>query len=99
MPFRIMRAAMTTAVATALALTVVKGAGQEQEPFRAGTRIVPVLTTVLDAQRRLVPDLEQADFTVLDNGKPVELSVFQNETTPFTVVVMLDTSASMTNNL
>jgi Ca-activated chloride channel homolog len=71
-----------------------------QDPtFRAGTRIVPVLTTVIDAQRRLVPDLERADFTVFDNGKPVELTFFQNETTPFTVVVMLDTSASMTANL
>lgn len=73
---------------------------QAQEPtFRAGTRIVPVLTTVLDAQRRLVPDLERSDFTVLDNGKPVDLTLFQNETTPFTVVVMLDTSASMTAHL
>jgi Ca-activated chloride channel homolog len=71
----------------------------EDPTFRAGTRIVPVLTTVIDAQRRLVPDLERADFAVLDNGKPVELTFFKNETTPFTVVVMLDTSASMTANL
>jgi Ca-activated chloride channel family protein len=75
------------------------GVVRAQEPFRAATRVVPVLTTVTDAQRRLVPDLEQSDFTVLDNGKPVDLSFFQNETTPFTVVVMLDTSASMTTHL
>lgn len=90
MPFRL------TSLAVLLAAAVVTA----QEPtFKAGTRIVPVLTTVIDAQRRLVPDLERADFTVLDNGKPVELTLFQNETTPFTVVVMLDTSASMTANL
>src|SRR5689334_14922781 len=67
--------------------------------FKAGTRIVPVLTTVTDAQRRLVPDLQKADFSILDNGKPQDISLFQNETTPFTVVVMLDTSASMTGSL
>lgn len=90
MPFRL------TSLAVLLAAAVVTA----QEPtFKAGTRIVPVLTTVIDAQRRLVPDLERTDFTVLDNGKPVELTLFQNETTPFTVVVMLDTSASMTANL
>jgi len=71
-----------------------------QEPiFRAATRIVPVLTTVTDAQGRLVPNLEKEDFTVLDNGKPVELALFLNETQPFTTVVMLDFSASMTGNL
>jgi VWFA-related protein len=39
------------------------------------------------------------DFTILDNGKPQPITLFQNETQPFTVVVMLDFSASMTANL
>jgi Ca-activated chloride channel family protein len=73
---------------------------QQQEPtFRAGTRIVPVYTTVLDSQGRLVPNLEQDAFTILDNGKPQEITFFQNDVTPFTVVVMMDYSASMTANL
>jgi Ca-activated chloride channel family protein len=71
-----------------------------QEPtFRSSTRIVPVIATVLDAQGRLVPGLEQDEFTILDNGKPVEITFFQNEVQPFTAVVMLDYSASMTANL
>jgi Ca-activated chloride channel homolog len=75
-------------------------AAQEQQPtFRAGTQIVPVYTTVLDSQGRLVPSLEQDDFTILDNGRPQEITFFQNEVTPFTVVVMMDYSASMTANL
>ena len=45
------------------------------------------------------PDLERGDFSILDNGKPAELSLFSNESQPFTAVVMLDTSASMTANL
>ena len=71
-----------------------------QEPtFRSSTRIVPVVTTVTDAQGRLVPGLEQGEFTILDNGKPQEITFFQNEVQPFTVVVMMDYSASMTANL
>ena len=73
-------------------------AGQEAT-FRATTQIVSVPTTVLDPQGRLVPNLQQDQFAILDNGKPQEITFFQNETQPFTVVVMLDYSASMTNNL
>jgi Ca-activated chloride channel family protein len=67
--------------------------------FRSATSIVPVLTTVLDAQGRLVPNLTREDFVVLDNGRPQELVFFQNEVQPFTVVVMLDFSFSMNANL
>jgi Ca-activated chloride channel family protein len=71
----------------------------QQATFKSGTSIVPVLTTVTDNQGRLVPNLEQEDFTVLDNGKPQPITLFQNETQPFTVVVMLDFSFSMTTHL
>jgi Ca-activated chloride channel homolog len=75
-----------------------------QEPqtpvFRGNARTeVPVYATVLDSSGRLVPDLDRPDFTVLDDGKPVELTQFSNATQPFTAVVMMDTSASMTANL
>ncbi len=45
---------------------------------------------------RLVPDLAQEDFEIYDNGKLQTLTTFDNEPTPITVVVMLDTSGSMT---
>jgi Ca-activated chloride channel homolog len=72
----------------------------QQEPtFKSSTRIVSVIATVIDAQGRLVPDLEQEDFTILDNGKPQTITFFEDEVRPFTAVVMLDFSASMTANL
>ncbi len=88
-------------VAIVVGLTVALGiASHAQEPtFRAGTRIVPIVATVTDAERRLVPGLEKPDFSLLDNGKPQEIGFFESEVTPFTVVVMLDTSASMTGSL
>ena len=86
-------------LASAIAVLSTAALLAQQATFRSSTSIVPVLTTVLDAQGRLVPSLEQADFTILDNGKPQELVFFQNEVQPFTVVVMLDFSFSMNANL
>jgi Ca-activated chloride channel family protein len=71
-----------------------------QEPtFRSGSRVVPSYVTVVDANNRLVTDLTRDDFEVLDNGRPQEITIFDNEVRPFTAVVMLDTSVSMTDRL
>jgi Ca-activated chloride channel family protein len=74
-------------------------AAQDQPLFRSSVRTVPVYATVLDSTGRLIPDLVQADFSILDNGKPADIGLFSSEPQPFTAVVMLDTSASMTANL
>ena len=74
-------------------------AAQQQPVFRSSVRTVPIYATVVDASGRLVPELEQGDFSVLDNGKPADIALFSNESQPFTSIVMLDTSASMTANL
>jgi len=74
-------------------------ANQDQPIFKSNVRTVPIYATVVDPSGRLVPGLEQADFSILDNGKPADVSLFSNESQPFTAVVMLDTSASMTANL
>ena len=71
----------------------------QQPTFRTGTRTVALYATVTDAQKRLVPDLTQDDFEIFDNDKPQTIDLFVNEVQPITVVVMLDTSASMTGNL
>lgn len=94
-------------LSTVVALSVVDGLvavgaqqGNGQTPvFREAARIVPVIATVTDADGRLVPGLEKEDFTILDNGKVQETAVFQSTVEPFSVVVMLDKSASMTGNL
>ena len=72
--------------------------GQEAT-FRSGTRTVAIYATAQDEKRRLVGDLMKEDFEVLDNDKVQTIDLFVNEVQPITVVVMLDTSASMTGNL
>ena len=94
---------MSPIVPVCLALTlggfVLAAPAQEQPIFKANVRTVPIYSTVIDSGGRLVADLERGDFAILDNGKPADVSLFSNESQPFTAVVMLDTSASMTANL
>ncbi len=73
--------------------------GAQQPTFRSGTQTVPLYITVTDAAGRLVPGMTKDDFTVLDNGIPQDITVFDNTIRPITTVVMLDTSGSMTLNL
>ena len=95
---------LTLTVVAALGLGTLALAGslpQQQTPpqgFRSTTLTVPIYTTVLDKDGRLVADLEERDFEVLDNGKPVPLSGFVRDVQPISVVVALDTSASMMNS-
>lgn len=80
------------AVCAALVAAAAVASGQ----IKVTTQTVPLYVTVTDEQKRLVPDLEREDFEVFDNGKPQSLTNFDNQQTPFTAVVMLDTSGSMT---
>lgn len=82
----------------ALATAAVAGARGQGPTFRTSTRTVPLYTTVVDSQGRLVPNLAKEDFEILDNDKLQDIDVFVDETQPITVVVMLDRSASMTAN-
>ena len=90
---------LTAAAAFACISTLVAAGGPQQPIFRAGTQIVSLFATVTDAQKRLVPDLTQNDFEILDNDKPQPVVFFQNEIQPISVVVMLDTSGSMTGTI
>jgi VWFA-related protein len=84
-------------MAVAAALSAALAAQQPQGPvFKAGTSVVSLFVTVADAQKRLVPDLTKDDFEVYDNDKSQSISYFDNSIHPITVVVMLDTSGSMT---
>jgi Ca-activated chloride channel family protein len=72
----------------------------QQPTFKSGSGlIVSMFTTVTDTNQRLVPDLTIDDFEILDNEKPQPIVIFDNRVQPVTVIVMLDTSGSMTMSL
>src|SRR5262245_54453796 len=82
-----------------LGAAIAVGVSAQQQPFRISSQTVPIYATVVDANGRLVPDLLEEHFEVFDNLKPKPLTVFKSDVQPITVVVMLDTSGSMTLNL
>lgn len=72
-----------------------------QDPIlRVDVRLVRVLTTVRDASGALLGTLDKADFTLVDNGAPQALSVFERRTEqPLSVALLVDTSGSTASNL
>jgi len=70
-----------------------------QPTFRATTRVVSIFATVFDGNGRLAPDLVKEDFDVFDNEKAQEIILFDNKIQPISVVVLLDTSLSVTGSI
>ena len=63
--------------------------------FRAGVEIVQMAATVVDADGRLVGDLERDDFEIFEDGRRQPLTHFTRERVPLSVGVVLDVSQSM----
>lgn len=70
-------------------------AAPQRPRFLAGTHTVAIHATVVDRHGQVVTNLEQADFEVYDNGQRQQLTLFDREIQPITIVVMLDRSGSM----
>jgi VWFA-related protein len=71
-------------------------AAQEPTSLRVSVRLVNVVTTVMDAAGRHVPNLKADDFTILEDGVPQKISHFtQDRDVPVSVGLLLDTSGSM----
>ncbi|MGH9661527.1 MAG: VWA domain-containing protein, partial [Bryobacteraceae bacterium] len=68
--------------------------------FRVDVRLVRVLATVKDSAGRLVGSLEKRDFTILDNGAPQEIAVFERQSSqPVCVSLLIDVSGSTAKEL
>src|SRR5580765_2365693 len=93
---RLLRLAAALALACAASAALFAQGGAV---FKSGTEIVSLFVTVADAQGRLVPDLTKEDFEILDNEKVQPIVYFENVIQPISVVVMLDTSGSMTGSI
>jgi VWFA-related protein len=62
---------------------------------RAAVTLVEVHATVRTSQGTYVNDLRREDFTVLESGRPQEISVFSSERKPVHLALLFDSSASM----
>ncbi|HVS21020.1 MAG TPA: VWA domain-containing protein [Pyrinomonadaceae bacterium] len=66
----------------------------EGDVIRVDTTLVTVPVSVLDRQGRFVPNLQREDFSVFENGVEQSIAYFEPAEKPFTVALLLDTSAS-----
>ncbi len=67
---------------------------EEGDIVRVDTTLVTVPVSVLDRQGRFIPNLKREDFTVSENGVEQSIAYFEPAEKPFTVALLLDTSAS-----
>ncbi|MGD9563562.1 MAG: VWA domain-containing protein [Pyrinomonadaceae bacterium] len=67
---------------------------REDEIIRIETDLVTTPVSVMDRNGRFIPGLRKQDFKIFENGVPQEITYFQSEETPFTVILMIDTSPS-----
>ncbi|MGH9218903.1 MAG: VWA domain-containing protein [Vicinamibacterales bacterium] len=88
--------ALAEASRSAVALAKADGIAQEKpQIFRAGVELVSLNVTVTDAQGRYITDLDQADFSVFEDGAKQELSFFNRSNLPIALSLLIDSSASM----
>ncbi|HVH59051.1 MAG TPA: VWA domain-containing protein, partial [Candidatus Sulfotelmatobacter sp.] len=73
---------------------------QAGQTFVKEVNLVDVLFTVLNRRNKLVPDLQENDFKVFDEGKPQEIRYFSKQTDlPLRIGMLLDTSNSIRDRI
>ena len=73
---------------------------QSGQTFKREVNLVDVLFTVLNRRNKLVPDLEQGDFKVFDEGKAQDIRYFSKQSDlPLRIGMLLDTSNSIRDRI
>jgi VWFA-related protein len=77
--------------------TTAQGPASASPQFRFESRVdlVNVTVTVSDASGRFVPGLKKEDFTLFEDDKPQDVSLFFSERVPVSLGIAIDTSGSM----
>ncbi|HSR05895.1 MAG TPA: hypothetical protein VLM42_01985, partial [Bryobacteraceae bacterium] len=71
-------------------------APQDEIPvFTADSRLVVVHASVIDKNNKLVTNLQEPAFKVLENGVEQPLKIFRREDLPVSLGIIIDNSGSM----
>jgi VWFA-related protein len=71
-----------------------------QATFSTNVKLVQVFASVRDGKGAIVKDLDKADFTLKEDGKPQNIQFFSRESNlPLTLGLLVDTSLSQRNVL
>ena len=94
---------MASWVRLAAAVTLVSmwhtHAGAQQPTYRSATELVSLNVSVIDHSLRPVAGLAADQFQVFEDGVQQELKFFSPGELPLDVIILLDTSASMTGSM
>ena len=72
----------------------------QDQVFRSGASLVALNVSVLDGSgRRFVTDLSRSDFAVFEDGVQQQVSFFESSLVPVDLILMLDTSSSMSDKV
>lgn len=71
-----------------------EGETVESDVIRTDTSLVTVPVTVLDRNGRYVPLLRREHFRIMENGVEQKIAYFATTDSPFSVVLLIDTSGS-----
>src|SRR2546426_3090408 len=71
----------------------------EEQPVRINATLVQVPAVVTDRSGKFVTDLSRGDFSVSEDGKRQDISLFAAIKQPFSAVMVLDTSNSAQDRL
>ena len=66
----------------------------EGDVVRVNTTLVSIPVTVMDRNGRFIPNLHQQDFRIYEDGVEQQVAYFASIEKPFTVALVIDTSAS-----
>jgi Ca-activated chloride channel family protein len=75
------------------------GSGAQRPPFRSGVDVIGMNVTVTDGSGRYVTDLDRQAFHIFEDNRPQQLTFFQKSSLPLALALLIDTSASMDQNL
>lgn len=87
-----------TAPAPAPQPAIAPGTPSQAPLFRAGSDLVALNVAVQDG-RSYVPGLKPTDFAVYEDGVEQNVRFFESTSVPIDLIVLLDTSASMTDKM
>jgi len=91
---------LTTAVAVTLMTALSDGPVsaievQDQVTFRGGVDLVTATVSVRDKKGRVIRDLKQSDFEIIDSGAIKVIKSFESGESPISLAVLVDISGSM----
>jgi VWFA-related protein len=97
---KMLKVPITLAIAVGLAMPAVPQEPSQGPALKANVNLVNLFATVRDKNKRIVPDLKQEDFKILEDNQEQKIAFFSKEVTlPITLGLLIDTSGSEQNRL